>query len=396
MHSEPLLRARISVLVIFFVHGLVFATWVSRIPGVQAALRLSNAELGLALLGVAVGSLVSLPCSGWLIHRFGSKSITVAASISFCNSLVLPGLAVSGPQLFGALAVFGLAAGAMDVAMNAQGVAVERRAHKPMMSGFHAMFSIGGMAGAAAGGWIAKVGVPIREHFFGAALILLAGALVVIPGLLPAGDAARGKRAFQLSRLTAGLGVLAFCFFLAEGAMADWTGVYLAGTLGAGAAQAAAGYAVFSAAMAAGRIFGDPLRTRFGPVALVRYGSVLAAAGMTVSLVAGASGMALAGFVLVGFGCSIVVPLAFAAAGTMGGGALAVVATAGYFGLFVGPPAIGFVAEASTLRTALFLVVGLISTGIVLARLAQSAEIQEHRTQEEPAMGGIQNPGSSV
>jgi MFS family permease len=392
--SNNLLAARISVLVTFFIHGLVFATWVSRIPDVQRSLGLSNGELGLALLGVAVGSLISLPASGWLIAHFGSKPITIAASVWFSLSLILPGLASTGAQLLGGLFVFGLAAGAMDVSMNAQGVVVERVARKPMMSGFHAMFSIGGMVGAAAGGLVAKAGMPVQQHFFWAALLLFAAVLAAIRGLMPASaDAAPGKKVFRLTPLVAGLGVLTFCFFLSEGAIADWAAVYLTGALGAGPAVAAAGYAVFSGAMALGRLFGDFLRTRFGPVSLVRNGSLLAAAGMALALLSDHILLTLLGFTLVGFGCSIVVPLAFTAAGVLGGGALAAVATAGYFGLFVGPPLIGFAAEAWTLRWALWIVVALIGSGILLARLVQSAEIQRHTVEEEVETGSIRNAG---
>ena len=141
--------------------------------------------------------------------------------------------------------------------------------------------------------------------------------------------------------------------------------------------------------MALGRVFGDALRNRFGPVTLVRYGSLMAAAGLTAALISGSPRWALAGFTLVGFGCSIVVPLAFTAAGAMGGGALAAVATAGYLGLFAGPPAIGFVAEAATLRGSLCLVVGLVLSGVWLSQLVQSAEIQQDPAREAPVTGSI-------
>lgn len=373
-----LLAARLSVLIVFFIHGTVFATWVSRIPSVQANLGLSTGQLGLSLLGVAVGSILSMPIAGWLIARYGSMPVTVVSSLMFCMTLVLPSFATSAVNLGIGLSFLGLAAGAMDVSMNAQGVAVEKRAYKPLMSGFHAGFSIGGMVGAAVGGLIAKAGISVQWHFRVGAVLCLAIILSVIRGLLPGrADAASGKRGFELTPAVLGLGAICFCFFLGEGAMADWSALYLSRTLNAGPAQAAAGYALFSAAMAFGRVIGDSLRARFGPVFLVRYGSLLAAAGLAVALLAPYRWTALAGFTMVGFGCSIIVPIAFAAAGSLAestGGSLATVVALGYFGLFVGPPMIGMAADGITLRWALFIVVGLLLLGVVLSRVAETAK----------------------
>jgi MFS family permease len=372
-----LAAARLSVLIVFFIHGAVFSTWVSRIPAVQGGLGLSTGRFGFALLGVAVGSIVSMPVSGWLIARYGSKPITAVSSLWFCLALVPTSLAHSATALGFSLAVLGLGAGAMDVSMNAQGVVVERLARKPMMSGFHAAFSIGGMTGAAIGGVIAKAGVPVRDHFLGAALFYFVIVAMVIRGLLPASaDVALGRSRFRFTPVVLGLGALCFCFFLSEGAMADWSALYLMRHLRAGPAQAAAGYALFSGAMAGGRLAGDHLRARFGPVFLVRNGSLLAAFGLAVALLVTRTHWALAGFTLVGFGCSIIVPIAFAAAGNLNesaGGTLATVVAAGYFGLFVGPPLIGMVAEGITLRWALLIVVGLCLTGVFLARLVEES-----------------------
>ena len=365
--------ARFSVLTIFFIHGAVFSTWIARIPAVQGALGLSTGRLGFALLGVAVGSIISMPVAGWLISRYGSKPVTAISSLWFCLALALPSLANSATALGLSLAILGLAAGAMDVSMNAQGVIVERAAQRPLMSGFHAAFSIGGMTGAAVGGAIAKAGIDVRSHFLFAALFYFSIVAMVIRWLLPASaDTASGHHGFRLTLVVLGLGAICFCFFLSEGAVADWSALYLMRGLHAGPAQAAAGYALFSAAMALGRLVGDTLRARFGPVFLVRNGSLLAACGLAIALLFARTPWALAGFTIVGFGCSIIVPITFAAAGNRtesAGGALATVVAAGYFGLFVGPPLIGMVAEAITLRWALLIVVGLCLTGVVLAPL---------------------------
>ena len=346
---------------------------------------MSTGEFGLALLGVAVGSIISLPTAGWLIAHYGSKPVTLVSSIWFCLVLAGPAFAASGRELWLALFVLGLAAGAMDVSMNAQGVAVERWAKRPMMSGFHAMFSIGGMAGAAVGGLIAKAGVSVRAHFCFAAILFLATILAASRGLLPgSADSAPGRRVFHLSPEILGLGILTLCFFLSEGAMADWTAIYLREFLRAGPAQAASGYACFSATMALGRMVGDPLRSRFGAATLVRSGSVLAAVGIALALVSPSVTGALAGFAMVGFGSSVIVPIAFVAAGNAGGGGgLSLVATMGYFGLFIGPPVIGFAAEAVTLRRSLALLIGLLLSGLVFARLGKAAETKRDALFEE-------------
>jgi MFS family permease len=375
VHSPNVLAARISVFGIFFIHGAVFSTWVSRIPAVQGALALSTGRLGFALLGVAAGSIVSMPLAGWLIARFGSRPVTAIASLWFCLALIPPAFAPSAAALGFSLALLGLGAGAMDVSMNAQGVLVERLALKPMMSGFHAAFSIGGMAGAAAGGAIARAGIGIRGHFLSAAILYFILIVLAIRGLVPAGAEARSHHhGFRLTPVIVGLGAICFCIFLSEGAMADWSALYLAHDLHAGPGEAAAGYAVFSFAMAVGRLAGDMLRGRFGSVPLVRNGSLLAASGLAMALLASSAGWALAGFSLVGFGCSIIVPISFAAAGNLAestGGALATVVAAGYIGLFAGPPLIGMVAEAVTLPRALFIVVGMLLSGVVLARVVE-------------------------
>jgi MFS family permease len=384
MVSTPgLLAARISVLVIFFIHGAVFSTWVSRIPAVQSGLRLSTGVLGFALLGIAAGSMISMPLAGWLIARHGSRLVTAVSSLWFCLALAAPAAAHSAWTLGLTLSLLGLSAGAMDVAMNAQGAEVEHRARKPMMSGFHAMFSVGGMFGAAVGGGLAKAGISVAAHFLAASVVYLLIVLAVIPSLLPAGaDGHSGRARFRLTPAILGLSAISFCFFLSEGAVADWSALYLAHSLGAGPAQAASGYAFFSAAMAAGRLLGDTLRSRFGAVSLVRNGSLLAASGLALALVVARTPTALFGFTLVGFGCSIIVPIAFAAAGRLSQSqtpsALPTVVASGYFGLFVGPPLIGMVAEAVTLRWALFLVVALCLAGAALAGAAAAPPGHPH------------------
>ena len=277
------------------------------------------------------------------------------------------------PLLAVALFCFGAGHGAMDVAINAQAVAVERRFGRPIMSSFHALWSVGGLTGAACGGLLAAGGVGLVAHFTGAALVLGALVLLVSPHLWPArndeeeakpdggGDAgavaAAGEAASRGRRLLLTLGLVTFCVLLGEGAMADWGAVFLRRSLGTGEGLAAAGYAAFSLAMAAGRFGGDATIARLGPVRTTRLGGALAAAGMAFALGVNQPWSVLAGFTLVGAGFATVVPIVFSAAGRLAGVApgvaISAVSTAGYFGFLVGPPLIGRVAEWSSLRLGL-------------------------------------------
>jgi len=373
---QVILRSRVSVAVLFLVHGLVFSNWVSRIPDVQSHLGLRASELGLALLGVAAGSIVSMPIAGILMARSGTAVVAAGSSLAFCVALGLPALARNAAELGIALGVLGLGAGAMDVSMNAQGVAVEERYGRSLMSSLHALFSIGGMAGAAFGGAVASAGIEPSLHLAGAGGACFVLVALAVPNLVPHDHHAfgGGRPGMRITARLLVLAAVAFCFFLGEGAIADWSAIYLRKEAGAGAGTAALGYAVFSAVMAVGRLTGDWLINRFGRFRLMRAGSGVAALGLSVALALGTLPAALAGFGLTGAGCSIIVPMVFAAAGRIrdlpAGGALTVVTATGYLGLFAGPPSIGFLADAVGLRTALVVVVVLLSSGALFARSA--------------------------
>lgn len=357
----------------FFVHGLVVATWVSRIPAIQTALHLSNGELGLALLGAAVGSVVAIPCCGWLVVRYGSRTVTTWSTFGFCFAPVAIAFASGFGSLFAALFLYGALAGTMDVAMNVQGVEVERMLGKPTMSRFHAMFSFGGMTGAAAGGAIASRGLSPRLHFAlaGAAFCALsacfAGGMIGKPAVREERQAPR----LRMPPALVAIGAIAFCLLIAEGAMADWIAVYLRQTLSAGPGAAAAGYSVFSAAMATFRMLGDAITTHLGRARTVRAGSLVAAAGVLCAIAASTVFEALPGFALAGAGCSVVVPLAFGAGGKVKGVApgagVATVTGIGYLGFLIGPPAIGFTAQALNLRWGLGIVVAACGIASILA-----------------------------
>ena len=365
--------ARAAVLAVFFTNGVVIGTWVVRIPAIKERLGLGEGLLGVVLLGAAVGALVAMPVVGALVSRFGSRRIVGVSALALTVALPMPGLAPSLPLLVLAVVLLGAANGGLDVAMNAQAVAVERGYGRPIMSSFHAAWSFGGLGGAALGGLLASRGIGPLPHF-SAVAVLAAIAFVVAYGvLLPSGaDASEeGTPAFaRPTRALLGLGIISFCVLLGEGAMGDWSAVYLDDTLRTGPGFAAAGYAAFSLSMAFGRLFGDRFTELLGPATLVRACGAIAAVGLGIALAAAQPLVALAGFACAGAGFSIVFPTALSAAGRTGGPtgpALAAVTTAAYTGFLVGPPFIGFLAELTGLGYALYLVVALSTAVIILA-----------------------------
>jgi MFS family permease len=366
--------ARITVNLIFFLNGTILATWATRIPAIQARLMLSAGELGLALLGIAIGALVAMNLSGYLSARFGSRTITIIAAICLCIVLPLLALAPTLPILVVTLVLFGASNGSMDVAMNTQGVAVERRYGRPIFNAFHACFSLGGLAGAFITSVVTSFGIVLWIHFLGIALFSAIIFLLLVRFLLPPSADVQGTEStFALpSRALLALGLVAFCVVLSEGAIADWSAIYLNGILHTGAALAATGYAAFSIMMAVGRGIGDQLTLRLGARNMVRLGGLIAALGLTIALVVSWVPLALVGFGLVGAGLSVTFPLTLSAAGRSSkqasGTAIAAVATCGYFGFLIGPPVIGFAADVVSLRIALGFVVVLSLCAALFAR----------------------------
>ncbi|MBI4749971.1 MAG: MFS transporter [Acidobacteria bacterium] len=364
MSLVSLTASRKAVSICFFLLGASYANWLSRIPTVQQNLSLSDGMLGLALLGPGIGALIAMPTAGWLIARFGSRPVTTISSIATCISLILPGWAINGPTLFVALLILGITSGAMDVAMNTQAVEVEQAYGRHIMASFHALFSVGGLTGAAMGGGVAFFNIPPAVHWLCAGLVFTFIAGAASRYLLPTAPTHESKSQpmfVKPSKALWALGLIAFCAFLSEGAMADWGAVYLHTALKTSDALAATGYIVFSLFMTTGRITGDAITHRFGSVSTVRTGSLLAGAGLAFSLFSSTYWLALLGFAAMGAGYACIVPAVFSAAGRskvmQPGIALAAVTTLGYIGLLLGPPVIGFLSEVVTLRGALGLIV---------------------------------------
>lgn len=373
------LIARTAVSTVFFVNGALFANWVSRIPAVREALNLNKAELGVALLGLAVGALIAFPVAGWGIARFGSRIVTTTAILLMCVALSVVGLAQSLPMLFATLVLLGMGNGATDVGMNAQAVEVEKRHAHPIMSSFHAFWSLGGLAGAGLGSLLVSAGFTPLTHFVLFGMIAALSAGIASSRLLSIPPTHTTDPVFVVPpRTLIAIGMLTFCAALIEGAIADWSGVYLRDTLTTSESFAAIGYAAFSLAMLAGRLLGDGLKARLGAVVLGRSGGITAALGMAFTLLIHQPWASLIGFACVGWGVSSLFPMAFSAAGNAKnvnqGVALAAVATMGYTGFLIGPPVIGFVAHETGLRMALGLLVVLAFVIAVGARVLQASE----------------------
>ncbi len=370
-------RARYAVSAIFFIQGFVAANWFVRIPAIKDKLHLSTSALGFSLLSLTIGLLIVMPLVGWLLTRVGSRLVCTATVLSFVVVPTLPTLAVNQITLMMALLVFGAFAGMLDVSMNVQGVAVENGMGRSVMSSFHGMYSGGGIAGSLVGGGLAALGVSPRLHLFlvGLVLGLLGG--IISRWMLPESPApeSSGPVFVRPSRALAALGVIAFCALLSEGAMSDWSAVYLRDNIGTSAGVAAVGFAVFSVMMTAGRLGGDRWSERVGPTALMRLGGFVAAIGLGLSLVFASLPVALIGFACVGAGMSFIFPLTVSAASRSGGmapgPAIAAISTAGYVGLLAGPASIGLSADVVTLRGALGIVVVL---GVLIAMLSGAAK----------------------
>jgi MFS family permease len=357
-------HAHAGTALVFFVHGVVVATWVPRIPAIKERLGLTEGSLGIALLGLAVGALLAMQLVGPLLGRFGSRPVTRVAVAANAALLVAPALAWNLASLLVALWLFGVSIGLVDTSMNAHGVVVERLRGRPIMAGLHGLWSIGGLAGATAAGLAARAGWALPPHFAATAAVLGVLAVAGTRRLLPAaadrlgagerqgrGDGVAGRR----GRAVLLLGLVGFCSFVGEGTAADWSALYLR-ELGASPGAAAAGFAAFSLAMASIRLLGDRLTARTGPVRLVRAGGLVAACGLGLGVAFAHELPAVAGFGLLGIGLAAVVPIAFSAAGNLGGPGgvgIARVASLSYLGTLAGPPAIGFTAELIGLRLAL-------------------------------------------
>jgi hypothetical protein len=362
------LTPRAAIATIFTLNGAMLGTWGARIPAIKDRLDVGPGGLAVALAGLAAGALIAMPAAGRAVSRHGSAAVVRVAVGLLGLLLVLPAVMPTVALVTVTTFMMGLANGSLDVSQNAQGVEVERAAGRAIFSSMHAGFSFGGLIGAGIGALAAAADVSAGVNF---AVVGVAAAVVgEIAARALIGDAPAPAVA-DTGASPAGAGGarrrlrgLAFCALFAEGAAMDWSAVHLR-SIGAATAVAALAYGAFSVAMATGRLRGDALMERLGPVTLARRGALLGGAAMAVSLAAGVPVVGLVAYLGLGAGLSVIIPLIFraAAGGADAGPALAGVTTTGYLGLLSGPPIIGAVASVTSVPGALTLV--LVATGAV-------------------------------
>ncbi|MFC1433574.1 MFS transporter [Streptacidiphilus sp. N1-3] len=370
MSQPAVVRARRAVAAVFTVHGAVTGTFATRIPWIKDHLHLSSGQLGLALVAPAVGASLAMPLAGRIVHALGQRAAVRLLLTLWCASLALPALAPDLPVFALSLFLYGACAGMADVAMNAQGVEVEQRYGRSIMSGLHGMWSVGGLLASGIGVLAAWRGLDARIHLGLMAALLTGLGLVACRGLLdlhPEPEEVAPPRFTLPPRSALAIGLVGFCAVFAEGASGDWSGVYLRGTAHSSAAVAAASYSAFAATMALSRLCGDMAVRRLGAVLTVRLGGVVALAGGLLIVFARTPWPAVVGFGLLGIGIAVVVPLCFAAAGTSGDNpsrAIAGVATVTYTSGLVAPATVGTVAQATSLPVS-FGLVTLLTLGLV-------------------------------
>jgi len=360
---------RIAVSIFFFITGLVVATWASRIPDVKNALHLNDAQLGGVLLAIPVGQIIGLPLSGWLVSKFGSRQLVIAAAIFLPLTLILIGFTVTVWQLVIVLFLFGMWANLVNIAMNTQAVGVESMYGRSIMASFHGLWSLAGFCGAAIGNFFVADDISPLFHFIIIALAAIIMVLISYKNTLP--DNGYKQSSVPLfvkpDKAVLLLGFIAFCSMICEGAMADWSGVYFQNIVHSSAAYKTLGYVAFAGTMAAGRFAGDRLITKFGVKRILQLSGILIAFGLLLVILFPYLTSAIVGCLLVGFGASCVVPMVYAIAGkskTMSPGlALAAVSTISFTGFLIGPPLIGFVAEFAGLRFS-FAIISLLGLGV--------------------------------
>jgi len=369
---------RLALSAVFWMNGTVFGNWVTRIPAIKEEFALSEAAIGLVLLCLGLGALAAMTATGWLLTRVSSRRVVMLSASGFCLSLAIPALAPNVAVLVLGVVLLGGCNGMLDIAMNTNGIELEEALGRRIFSSLHGLWSIGGLTGAAMGGALAEHGVSLPVHFLSVAAGALLFKAFFFSGLRPGAAAEAGEERpptfVRPPRALYGLAFIAFSVFLMEGAVADWSGLYLRETLGAGPAVAAAGFAFFSLCMAAGRLCGD--RLHLPAPKLIRLGGVLALAGLAVALLAPVPAGAVPGFALLGLGLSTLFPTVISRAarhpGVPSALGIAAVATAGYTGFLLGPGVIGFVAEATSVRFALGLLAGLCAGVMLAARSAKA------------------------
>lgn len=386
MSVAELKRAKLAVTITFITNGLGYGSFVARLPDIKAHLHISNATLGTILLSSSIGVFLALRPSGRQSAKHGSAPVAFLATLALFAANILLGFVFNILWFCFSLFLFGFAAAFQDVSMNSHAVALERMSGKRMMSSFHAMFSIGGLLGGAIGGLFsqAKISFNVQTIFVGALIAVVA--LYAKPRWLPA-DADRHQPSEEHAikkrpTLLWILGFFGFCGALSEGAAGDWGGILSRDTFHASHFVSALPYIAFSATMVIGRFSGDRLAHRFGAPTILSAGGALASGGLAIGLLVGGNFGVVFGWLFLGAGLSVVIPLLYSAAGTLAATklkghiapsqAVAIVSGISYFGFIVGPPTIGIIADQIQLRWAMFIPVVLVAFLIGSAKFAKT------------------------
>lgn len=351
---------RIAVGAMFFMAGLSFSSWASRIATVQQDMGLSDAALGAVLFALPVGLMCSLPFSGWIITKIGSRKLLISALLIYSVALVTLGLAQNPFQLIICLICFGFSSNAVNISVNTQAVITEGLYQRPILASFHGLWSLAGFTGAGVGTFMIANHVAPYRHFLLMMVVIMIGVIVAARYLKDDKVANAGPVFVMPDNSLIKLGVIAFCSMICEGAMFDWSVIYFKKVVLAPTALVGVGFTAFMLTMAGGRFFADKFAHRYGLKRTLQVSGTLTATGLLFAVAFPHVYTAIAGFLLVGVGVSSVVPMVFSAAGkskTMQPGvALAAVSTIGFLGFLVGPPLIGFIAGLATLRASFILI----------------------------------------
>jgi MFS family permease len=353
----------------FFMHGLCFASWASRIPSIQQNLNLSSAHLGLVLFILPAGFFISLPVAGWLVSKAGSKKVVIISGVCYCVALACIGWSGNILSLFLCLFSFGFFGNLLNISINTQAVTVEALSKKTLMASFHGMWSVAGFAGAAIGSGMIGLGVTPFLHFSLITLIFLLITGFSSSSLVSKDIGTNEKRpVFSLpDKSILSLGIIAFFSMMVEGAMFDWSGIYFLEVVKVEKELTGAGYTTFMIAMAGMRFVADRLSSRFGLKRVLQLSGLVTAGGLALAVSFPLLPTSLLGFFLIGMGVSSVVPLVYSEVGkskTLSPGvALSAVSSLGFMGLLIGPPAIGFIAQSTSLRIS-FLTITIMSLAV--------------------------------
>ena len=374
------MSARNALRLCYFLLGFTFATWASRIPSIKTALHLTDGQLGAILFATPIGQLLSLRFSGQVVTRHGSHRVAPWGMAAYTGVLFLCGLATTGWQLAVALFLFGLSGNVSSTSLHTQAVLLEKQAGKPLMASFHGGWSVAGFCAGLTGLWVVDLGLPPWQHF----AIVAAVGILLSPFLgrcLLAGEAAPktpGKR--RLDPHLWRLGFIGFCSMGTEGCMFDWSGVYFRDVVHAPPTLVVLGYTSFMVMMASGRLFGDRFIARVGRLQAVGMGGLLMSAGLWLSVLSPTLGACTAAFMLVGLGCSPIIPTVYSLAGQARpedpGNAIAAVGSVCFLGFLLGPPLIGGVADWLGLRASFALIacLGLVIPWLTVAGSRRPAE----------------------